>query len=184
MSADMMKRMLDRAMSGVRTAFRGVLTGLSTAAPAALVQADALSGEQLQDNELMQHYGFTSAPPAGTQIIVLPLGGKTAHGVIIATEHGTFRLKGLKSGESALYDDQGQCVHLTRDGIVIKGAGKPITITDTPKVRIESELEVTGTIKDLCDTTGKTMSSMRETYNGHSHPDPQGGDVGTPSEQM
>lgn len=108
-----------RALGRIRLAFRALLTGLDTAPPVALFQADALAGERIVDNELMQHYGFTSAPPAGTMAIILPVGGKTAHGVAIATEHGTYRLKALDGGEVAIYDDQGQKVHLTRDGIVV-----------------------------------------------------------------
>lgn len=185
MSLDAMRRMIERSLGQIRQAFRAYLIRVITDGPHVLVQAEGLSGETLQDNELMQHFGFTSAPPAGTQCVVIPLGGKTAHGIVIATEHGSYRLKGLKSGEAALYDDQGQCVYLTRDGIVIKGAGKPVLITDTPKVRIEADLDVTGQVKDLCDTGGKTMADMRGTFNAHTHHEnDSGGQTGTPSEEM
>ncbi len=33
-----------------------------------------------------------------------------------------YRLKGLQTGEVAVYDDQGQSVTLTREGIVVDGA--------------------------------------------------------------
>lgn len=141
MSRDMIERAIDKAMGRVRTAFRAVLTAIDSSAPIQLVQADGLAGEQLQDNELAQHYGFTSVPLVGTQLIVLPIGGKTAHGIVIACEHTRYRLKALKNGEVALYDDLGQSVHLTRTGIVVKGGGLPLTITDTPHVKID-----TGTI--------------------------------------
>jgi hypothetical protein len=37
-------------------------------------------------------------------------------------------------------------------------------------VRIDAPLlECTGQIKDLCDSSGATMESMRTTYNGHTH---------------
>ena len=140
MNHDLMDRAIGKALARVRTAFRAVLTNIASTTPIQLVQADALAGEQLQDNELVQHYGFTSAPLAGTQLIVLPIGGKTAHGIIIATEHTQYRLKGLKNGEVALYDDQGQQIVLTRQGIVIRGAGLPITITNTPSVTMQTPL--------------------------------------------
>lgn len=148
MSRDIIQRAIDRAMSRVRMAFRTVMTGIDTKPPIQLVQADGMAGEQLQDNELMQHYGFTSVPLAGAQMVVLPIGGKTAHGIIIATEHTQYRLKALKNGEVALYDDQGQQIVLTRQGIVIKGAGLPITIQDTPSVTMKTPLvHMTGNLQ-------------------------------------
>lgn len=148
MRSEMMSRTIDKAIGRIRLAFRAVLTNITTASPIQLIQGDGLAGEQLQDNELVQHYGFTSAPLAGTQMIVLPIGGKTAHGIVIGTEHTQYRLKGLANGEVALYDDQGQQVVLTRQGIVIKGAGLPITITDTPSITMDSALvHITGKLK-------------------------------------
>lgn len=107
-----------RHLAGVRQTFRGVLTLVKAAGAVQLVQLDGLAGEQLQDNELFQHYGYTSNPPAGTMAIVLPIGGKTSHGVIIATEHGSYRLKNLKSGEVAIYSDEGDSVILKRGRLI------------------------------------------------------------------
>ncbi|MES2237606.1 MAG: phage baseplate assembly protein V [Pseudomonadota bacterium] len=129
-----------RALGSIRLAFRGVVTLVKAAGAVQLVQVDGLQGEQLQDAELFQHYGLTSNPPVGTMAIVLPIGGRTAHGIIIATEHGTYRLKNLASGEMAIYDDQGQKVHITRAGIVIDGAGKPINIQNTSSVTMTTPL--------------------------------------------
>ncbi len=197
MSRDMIQRAIDKAMGRVRTAFRAVLTAIDSTPPIQLVQADGLAGEQLQDNELMQHYGFTSVPLAGAQMIVLPVGGKTAHGIIIASEHVTYRLKALKDGEVAIYDDQGQSVYLTRGGVVINGAGLPVTVTntsgvtiDTPTTHMTGDLVVDGDISnqgdistqgnvsvaqgvtaqgDIKDQGGKSMAGMRTAYNAHKH---------------
>lgn len=49
------------------------------------------------------------------------------------------------------------------------GAGKTITFRNSPKARFEMDLEVTGQVKDLCDSGGTTMSAMRLAYNGHRH---------------
>lgn len=105
-----------RALGSIRLAFRGVVTLVKAAGAVQLVQMDALQGEQLQDAELFQHYGLTSNPPAGTMAIVLPIGGRTAHGIIIATEHGSYRIKSLASGEVALYSQFGQAIKLRQDG--------------------------------------------------------------------
>ena len=107
-----------RKLAGIRQTFRGVITLVKAAGNVQLLQVDGLSGEQLQDNELFQHYGYTSNPPAGTMAIVLPVGGKTAHGIIVATEHGTYRLKNLASGEVAIYTDEGDSIILKRGRLI------------------------------------------------------------------
>lgn len=107
-----------RAMSGVRSAFRSVLARVDSGGQVQLVQGEGLAGEPLQDNELFQHYGYTSNPPAGTMAVVLPIGGRTSHGIIVATEHGTYRLKELKPGEVALYTDEGAKVVLKRGRVI------------------------------------------------------------------
>lgn len=109
---------ISRALSSIRQAFRGKLTNVVSSGRVQLIQGNGLAGEQLQDNELFQHYGYTSNPPVGSMAVVLPLGGKTSHGIVIATEHGTYRLKGLKSGEVALYTDEGAKIVLKRGRII------------------------------------------------------------------
>jgi phage baseplate assembly protein V len=182
---DHIEKRISRALGGIRQAFRGVMSRVNSAPKVQLIQAVGLRGENIQAAEYFQHYGYTSNPPEGAMFVMVPIGGKTAHGIVIATEHGSYRLKNLAPGEVAIYDDLGQKIHLTRNGIVIDGANKQITITNTPKVRMDIPLlEVTGEIKDKCDTTGKTMSGMRTTYNGHTHNDPQGGAVAAPNQAM
>ncbi len=174
-----------RFLGQIRQAFRGVGSRVNSATPVQLINGDALSGEPINAAEYLQHYGFTSNVPPGFMFVAVPVGGKTAHAIVIATEHATYRLKGLAQGEVALYDDQEQKVHIKRGGIEINGGGKPVTITNTSKVRMETALlEVTGEIEDRCDTTGKTMSNMRQIYNTHTHNDPQGGAVAAPNQQM
>ncbi|BBF86270.1 prophage baseplate assembly protein V [Aquitalea magnusonii] len=107
-----------RAMAGVRQAFRGVLTRVNSGPAVQLAQADGLAGERLQDNELFQHYGLTSNPPPGSMAVILPVGGKTSHGIVIATEHGSYRLKALKTGEVALYTDEGAKIVLKRGRLI------------------------------------------------------------------
>lgn len=131
---------IKRALGRIRLAFRGVITLVNAAGAVQLIQADGLMGEQLQENELFQHYGFTSNPPAGTMAIVLPLGGRTAHGIVIATEHGTYRIKGLAGGETALYtqeDGTGSGHHIIlKQGRKIEVRGSDIDITASGTLRL------------------------------------------------
>lgn len=107
-----------RHLASIRQTFRGVLTMVNASGPVQLVQGDGLATEQGQDDELFQHYGYTSNPPPGTMKIVLPIGGKTSHSIIIATEHGSYRLKNLESGEVALYTDEGDSIILKRGRLI------------------------------------------------------------------
>lgn len=109
---------ISRALSRIRLAFRGVIRAVNSGTPIQLVQGDGMAGETLQDAELFQHYGFTSVPLPGAMKIVLPIGGRTSHGIVIATEHASYRLQGLAGGEVALYTDEGAKIVLKRGKII------------------------------------------------------------------
>jgi len=158
---------------------RAILSAVSDGAAIQTVQARMLADEVLDDVERIQQYGFTSVPLPGAEGVVVLVGGNRDHGLVIATDDRRYRLTGLPGGEVAIYDDLGQKVHLTRTGIVVNGAGHPVTITNTPAVRMETTLLVTGDIKDNCDGAGKTMAAMRSIFNGHGHPGAPGAPTST-----
>ena len=173
---------ISRAMGKIRQAFRGVGTQVNSDAPVQLFQGEGLAGEQLQDNELMQHYGFTSRPPPGFMYVCLPIGGKTAHGIAVATEHASYRLKGLKSGEMAIYTDEGDSIVLKRGHLIevttqtLRINASALVEINTPKVQMNAPLvATTGQVKADLDITdkvpsgGKSMANMRSAYNTHTH---------------
>jgi phage baseplate assembly protein V len=102
----------------VRQAFRGRLTLVQSGEPIQRVQLSGLADETLQELELMQHFGFTSHPPPGTEAIVMPLGGNTSHGIVIATENGRLRIVNLAPGETAIYSDEGAKVVIKKGRII------------------------------------------------------------------
>jgi phage baseplate assembly protein V len=142
----------------------------------------------------LAEYGLTSMPPEGSDAIVLFPAGDRGSGVIIATGHQTYRLKSLKAGEVALYDNLGQSVYLTQAGIVVNGGGLPMKFTNTPSVTLDTptvhctgNLDVDGNIVaqgDISDHNNKSMADMRTVFDGHDHNDPQGGTVGGPNQSM
>lgn len=158
---------LNRGLSNLLA--RAVVRGLDTAAKCQMLQIEMGGGEGKSDIEHMEPYGFTAAPLPGAESVAAYFDGDRSHGVVLVVSDRRYRIRGLASGEVAVYDDQGQSVMLTRAGIVVNGAGKPITFTNAPKARFEMSIEATGEIKDNCDASGQTMSSMRTTYNGHKH---------------
>lgn len=149
---------------------RGTVVLANAASKMQTLQVKLLSGEVKDGVEHFEGYGLTAKPHPGAECIALFFGGDRSHGVVIAVADRRYRLIGLAEGEVALHDDLGHKVHLTRAGIVINGAGQQITFLNTPKIRMECDLDVTGQVKDLCDTApGRTMAQMRTTYTGHTH---------------
>lgn len=137
---------------GIRQAFRGKLTLTQAGEPIQRVQVAGLADETLQDIEQLQQFGFTSHAPANTDVIVIPLGGDTSHGIVVASEHGSFRVKNLKSGEVAVYDESGSSIVLKRgklieidcDTLHIKAATQ--VKIDTPEVKASAVLTAQGQI--------------------------------------
>lgn len=168
---EVVRREISRAMSGVRQAFRGVVGGYRhRAAGPMLARAEGLADEQLVDVEIMQQAGLVSGLPAGTPIIVLPIGGKTAQSVVIASEHGTYRVL-VAPGEVALYHlTEPDCsVHLKAGRIVeLKcdkceiSADTEVTIT-SPILRVSEDIEVRSAGAPY------SLNAFLAAYNGHKH---------------
>lgn len=184
---DQVDSRIRRAMAGVRRAFRGRLTRVKSDLKIQQAQVNGLAGEQLQDTELFQHFGFTSNPPAGSQCLVVPLGGQTSHSVIIATENEKYRITALDSGEMAIYSMDGAYVAIKRGRIVevdcdiyrVKCKSYQVTSEDF-KVSASNgaafDTPDLHALQELSD--GKsTMSKLRTIYDGHTHH--HGGDEGT-----
>lgn len=164
---------------------RAVVKSINAASKCQMIDVELLAGQPKGGIEHLEAYGFTSHAKSGAEAVVLFPDGDRSHAVVITVSDRRYRLKGLKTGEVALYDDQGQTVTLTRNGIVVDGAGKIITFKNAPKARFEMDIESTGQIKDLCDSSGLTMSAMRFSYNGHKHKENgQGNNTDAPDTKM
>jgi len=117
---------------------RAVLGLVNDAAKLQAVQVTLQEGVVRDQVERFQQYGLTGVPLSGAEGIALAVGGSTDHTVVIAVDDRRYRLKGLQTGEVALYDDIGHKVYLTRDGIVIDGAGQLVKMQNLTKLRVEA----------------------------------------------
>lgn len=179
---------INGALNRIRMAFRGVLIRVNSGGDIQTVQGKALATETLQDVEMFQQYGFTSNPPKGTKAIMLPLNGKTSHSIVIATEHAQYRLKKLKSGELAIYTDEGSHIILKR-GKIIEVSCDEYIVNAKNKYQVNTvNYDVTASEQASFETPllkgsddisdGKsTMNGMRDIYDVHTHH--HGGDAGT-----
>jgi len=164
---------------------RAVVNSLDASDKCQSVDMSLIAGEQKGGVEHMEPYGFTARANAGAEAIVLFPDGDRSHAVTMVVSDRRYRLTGLQSGEVALYDDQGQSVTLTREGIVVSGAGKPLIFRNAPKARFEMDIEATGQISDRCDSDGLSMAAMRIAYNGHRHRENgEGSDTDQPNQKM
>lgn len=79
-------------------------------------------GEEFTNRPVMQHYGFASSLPVGTDALILKQGESV---YLIASDHRKYRIE-LGPEEVALFDSRGSKVHLKEGG----------------KIEIESSFEV------------------------------------------
>lgn len=195
------QKQIDRALSGVRQAYRAVISLCASDTPVQLAQVDGLAGETTPDLELFQQYGFTSNPPAGAMAVVVPLGGKTSHGVIVATEHASYRIAGLQRGEIAVYTDEGDSI-VFRRGRIIDITTETLNINastavniDTPTVNMTKKLnvqeQITGQggmsvsggdgveVNGSMNVSGDVKAGGKSVIH-HKHPGDSGGTTGEP----
>lgn len=155
-------------MRNVRQAFRGT-AARNTHGKLIGIEMEGLAGEPVS-GELMQHYGFSSAPLPGAEFLAIPVGGNSKHTVVVASEDGRYRIT-LIDGEVSLYTDEGDYIHMKR-GRLIEIETETLVVKATTKVRFETPLvEMSDDVKaagEVADHT-RTMQADRLIYNGHDH---------------
>ncbi|MCL9676973.1 phage baseplate assembly protein [Acinetobacter sp. ACZLY 512] len=140
---------IKKAMGQIRQSFQGIVARGGSD----VLQLKGYAGETLQEVELFQQVGFSSHIPEGARVVVIPLQGKTAKSIVVATTAGTIKIN-VESGESCVYDQFGHSVWLKEDGTHVTG-----------------DLFVDGNIsstREVSDQKG-SMQEMRSKYNGHKH---------------
>ncbi len=156
---------------------KGILSLINSATGRQTAQVAMLADEDAS-LPYVETYGFTSCPNSGAETVSMFYDGDKSHGIVIKIDDRRYRLKGLKAGEVAIYDDADQSIVLTKSGIVIDGGGKPITVKNTPQMTFDTPLATfTGNIVangEIADQGGKkSMSGMRSTFNAHTHDETQ-----------
>lgn len=146
---------------------RAVIAAVNDAAKAQALQISGLADEMHDDVERLQDYGFTSVPFPGAEAAVVYVGGLRSHGLVVAIEDRRYRLTALKEGEVALYDDQQQVVHLTREGILVKTARK-VTIDAGEDVLVKSEtaIAIEAPAVNLGGAGGPAVARIGDTVEG------------------
>lgn len=165
MNIDTIRREITRFFAGVRQPIRALQTGLAIALRIQRANAEGLAGEKLQEMELLQHFGFTSAPPDGSQLILIPLGGRSSASVVVATEHGALRFKLDNQGESAVYNEWGDYIHLRKDRKMQVVSEAEVNVT-TPLATFSGDVNVEGTVTVGVDVIAAGISLVHHTHGG------------------
>lgn len=104
------------------------------------VRASGYAGEEVETMRAQTH-GLSSVPPIGSMGYGICLNGRRENAFLIGCEHPNHRPTGLTSGETVLYDDQGQKIHVqTKAGIRVtapKGAHS-VVVADNAQHRVQT----------------------------------------------
>ncbi|MFD1557097.1 phage baseplate assembly protein V [Paraburkholderia silviterrae] len=140
----------------------------------------APSGLETRDNiPRMAEYGLASNPPAGSDAMIINVGGDTSNGAVVGTNHQETRPTGLKSGETMLYNGPaGTSLYLANGQVVLNANGQPVNVNGATIVMISASTEVifdtpvlkcTGDIVDNYETNSSTLKQLRAAHDGHDH---------------
>jgi phage baseplate assembly protein V len=97
---------------------RAVVALVDDAGKLQVLQLGVLADETRDGCERFQEYGFTSVPLPGAEAVVLFVGGRRDHPLVVAVDDRRHRKTGLEPGESALYNHAGAYVLCKADGSV------------------------------------------------------------------
>ncbi|WP_339429510.1 phage baseplate assembly protein domain-containing protein [Pseudomonas taetrolens] len=173
--AQLMRQQAQRVASSIRQAFRAVLSRNNHKSALIGMDAEGLAGEQVVA-ELVQHYGFASAPLPGCELVVVPIGGKSGHAIVVASDDVRYRIK-LVDGEMAIYSDEGDYVHLKRGRVIelvtetfLIKASKKVSF-ETPLIETSGEVQAEGNIQSAAEVIDqlRSMQADRDIYNVHQH---------------
>ena len=132
-----------------------MIRGILTRAWEGVIKRFSASGMiDVENREYIQHYGLTSLPQPGAEMVYQVEGNLV---IALGSDDRRFRIS-LEDGEVALYDDLEQKVYLTRDGIVIKSALQ-VTL-EAPELNLGGAREE---LRALVD------ERILELLNAHSH---------------
>ncbi|WP_414538035.1 phage baseplate assembly protein V [Pseudomonas sp. CAM1A] len=126
-----------------------------------------LTADEVKDGmEHFEPYGFTSNPLPGAEALAAFLGGDRSHGVVVCVADRRFRLQALKSGEVAIYTDEGDRLHFKRGRVIeiqtltLKVKAETAVEFDTPVIR------TTGQIVSQGDQIAAGVSQVNHPHEG------------------
>ena len=148
---------------------RAVLEAANDSGKMQVLKIGVLAGENRDDVEYFQDYGFTSRAKAGAECLVVCPQGNREHMIAVKVGDRTVRFKDLGEGEVAVYDDGGNYIHLKTGGTIEVKAATKVDV-DAPLVELGD-----GTLEKILN--GETFQAR---FNAHKHLGNAGVPTGVP----
>lgn len=187
---------------------RAVLGRADSSSSCQTVEVTILADEQQSAVEHMEPYGYTSNPPAGAEGLIFNVAGQRGAAVGLNFGNRQYRLAGLKSGELALFTDEGDKLVFSRENTVtlttkhlVINADEACTINtkmytvnasaqvvcNTPSCTLGGEGGCRASLTGNIEQTGSITSSgdhvaggISQTGHSHTQVEPGGGVSGPP----
>ncbi|WP_261372409.1 phage baseplate assembly protein V [Yersinia aldovae] len=160
---------------------RGVVNMTNDSLKTQNLQVSMMADETADDVERFQNYGHSSVPPAGSEAIILSVGGIRQHLVAIAVDDKNSRLGNLEPGDSAVYHLEGHKIVLSKDGVIkiickrLEVVAEDEILFDSPQTRFSGDVDIVGVSK-ASDHQSNGISGA-----GHTHPEHDGHNTGGPN---
>lgn len=95
-----------------------------------LVDLDGLASERWKGVVRLLPHGFSSNPPAGSEGMVLALGGRADRAMVLGLEDPKTRQKSIPAGTAVLYDDKGNVLFAQgKSGIAVNAKKGDVGVT-------------------------------------------------------
>lgn len=181
---------------------RGQVMAVEEAGKLQRLKVKLLDGMTRDGVTRFQQYGLTSYPKKGADVVALTVGGDSGHTIVVSVDDRRYRMQ-LSEGEVALYDSEGNHVHLQNGGTIHAKASTKV-YAETPlfecseNCKIGGNLEVLGTTALAQAVTAASTIAAQGTVSaptlaaatsltvagkqmkGHKHPQSGGGTTGDP----
>lgn len=161
---------------------RGRLTAKDESRAMRAVQAELLFGDIRSDVEHFEPYGFSSSPHDNSEPLCVSIDGDREHTIAMVVADRRYRIKNMKTGEVAIFDDLGRRVHLMRDKVLVEAKDAPVEVVSTATITLNAPtVVVTGdmTVKGKTTSTGDVVGAG-VSLSGHVHTGDSGGTTSGP----
>jgi phage baseplate assembly protein V len=132
---------------------KAIIISLNDSSGLQVCKVQMMKDEELTGVERLGEFGFVSNPPDDSEAVVVFANGDRSKGIIIATESARYRLKLPEKGATAIYNQQGDYVKITKDKIEVY-AKEVIIAGGTKKLITEDILTLLNSHVHTCASPG------------------------------
>lgn len=141
---------------------RAQLVTLDDSGSQQLLDVSGLKADRPRKVPRVMDFGFSSAPPAGADFLLLAVGAGASRAMAIGGEHKDYRQANLPVGTAVLYDDKGNVIFAKgSSGIVVKAKEGAIVVMPAPGQPVFLGGDGTdGTYQPVRTATGVALNVM------------------------